>query len=124
LIATRFIFRSLKNTDACTEGFTKVIDAIEKVIYQQKFEGAAVGGFNANLNRLGNWVRDAVMLVCPISKRHSNVIPRFKVRKSNALLNGHLVNPNFLHLYDSWCKASNQIFNTSWRCVRRFFSFK
>lgn len=27
-------------------------------------------------------------------------------------VNGHLVNPNFLHLYDSWCKANKSKFQT------------
>lgn len=31
------------------EGFSSVIDEIENVIYSQKFEGAAVGVFNANI---------------------------------------------------------------------------
>lgn len=32
-----------------TEGFSEVISRIENVIYTQKFEGAVVGAFNANI---------------------------------------------------------------------------
>jgi len=44
LIATRFIFRSLKNTDACTEGFTKVIDAIEKLYTNKSLKARLLEG--------------------------------------------------------------------------------
>ena len=38
-----------KNLDEDEEDFTSVITRIEKTIYTQKFEGAVVGAFNANI---------------------------------------------------------------------------
>lgn len=40
-------FRNFKQT--ADEDFKSVIDLIEETLYTQKFEGAAVGAFNANL---------------------------------------------------------------------------
>ncbi len=40
-------FRTFKLT--CSEDFLAVIEKIEKTIYTQKFEGASVGVFNANI---------------------------------------------------------------------------
>lgn len=60
LDCNRHYFVQFKNTDRCTDGFASVIDAIEKIVYQQKFEGAAVGGFNANLIARELGLRDAV----------------------------------------------------------------
>jgi hypothetical protein len=45
-----YTFRTqLKEDDPHREGFIKVLDWAEEVIYRQKMQGAAVGAFNANL---------------------------------------------------------------------------
>lgn len=43
----RVYFTQFRST--CSEDFAKIIAAIDEVMYSQKFEGAAVGAFNANL---------------------------------------------------------------------------
>jgi hypothetical protein len=44
-------FNDFKNSDAYKENpdFSTVIERIESIIYQQKFDGAAVGIFNSNI---------------------------------------------------------------------------
>lgn len=38
-----------KNADETTLGFSKILAHVRDIIYQQKFEGAAVGAFNASI---------------------------------------------------------------------------
>ena len=40
-------FRDFKKT--CSKDFSEVITHVEEIIYAQKFEGASVGAFNANI---------------------------------------------------------------------------
>lgn len=47
--ASESYWRKLKSNKDLPEDFFTVIDYIEQVIYTQKFEGAAVGAFNANI---------------------------------------------------------------------------
>lgn len=43
-------FRNFKQDKTkCTEAFSTVISQIEKIVYEQKFSGAAAGIFNANI---------------------------------------------------------------------------
>ena len=49
LNASRNYWKELKKNRDLSEDFLAVIDNIEEIIYTQKFEGAAVGAFNANI---------------------------------------------------------------------------
>jgi len=50
LNANRGYWSEFKQTAAAkTKGFPEIIHAIEEIIYTQKFEGASVGAFNANI---------------------------------------------------------------------------
>ena len=54
-------FRNFKNQErAKQEDFSSVITRIEETIYNQKFEGAASGFFNANIISRDLGIRDAV----------------------------------------------------------------
>jgi len=48
-VSGRFLEKIRKSTNEKFRAYEGVISAIEDVIYAQKFEGAAVGAFNANL---------------------------------------------------------------------------
>lgn len=54
-------FRQFKQSEAAKndKDFSRVIRKIEQVIYQQKFEGAAVGAYNANIIARDLGLRDA-----------------------------------------------------------------
>jgi hypothetical protein len=47
--ASESYWRKFKATENLPEDFFTVIERIEQIIYTQKFEGAAVGAFNANI---------------------------------------------------------------------------
>lgn len=45
----QFEYGLAKKSDELSKGFSKIVTRIREVIYMQKFEGAAVGAFNANI---------------------------------------------------------------------------
>jgi hypothetical protein len=49
LKASRNYWKEFRKNKNLSEDFLAVIDNIEEIIYTQKFEGAAVGAFNANI---------------------------------------------------------------------------
>jgi len=47
--ASASFWKDLKNNENLSEDFSAVITRVDEIMYTQKFEGAAVGAFNANI---------------------------------------------------------------------------